>query len=420
MLNSVQNKATLKYIYYAKVNKHYQITIKSGHCRMSDSQKSLKIGILLRNRHDGPGGLEKVLEIVAKTMPQKNVMLYFYGLYEPSYDLFTKDFIHVTYLELPNILQRLQKSLSPKIFRVLHKSYVMLNGQKLFDQMKADNLDALITMDLSKQFLGNYKFLKAYKEQSGVPLLSWIHLSLTGSSAKTAAEVKEKIGLFDGHLSISHGIANELRELYDAKNVSVVYNPVDAATIIPRNKRKFVYIGRISDIKRVDSLLEQLVSLKGEWHLDVFGSTGNAEGDKAFSQLISDLDLSPKVTFHGWQRDAWDMVKEAGVVLLNSQREGLPLIIIESMMRGIPVLSTDCPTGPADLITVGENGWLYPVNEEWQSREYLQKILDDELILPNSFAIQESVQPYETMNYLDNVVSDIYQTIRIKRGEERN
>lgn len=369
--------------------------------------KQLKVGILLRNRHDGPGGLEKVLEIVAKAMPQKNVELFFYGLYTPSYDLFTKDFKNVTYLALPKTFQRLKKGLSPKIFRVFNKAYVKLNGHKLFEQMQADNLDALITMDLSKQFLGNYQFLKDYKEKSGVPLLSWIHLSLTGSSAKTAAEVKEKIGLFDGHLSISHGIANELREFYDVKNVSVVYNPVDAATLIPRNKRKFVYIGRISDIKRVDSLLEQLVSLKGEWHLDVFGSTGNAEGDKAFGQLISDLGLSQKVTFYGWQRNAWDMVKEAGVVLLNSQREGLPLIIIESMMRGIPVLSTDCPTGPADLITVGENGWLYPVNEEWQSREYLQKILDNELTLPDSLAVQASVQPYETMNYLDNFISQI-------------
>lgn len=377
---------------------------------MTTSQTPLKIGILLRNRHDGPGGLEKVLEIVAKAMPQKNVELRFYGLYAPSYDLFTTDFKNVTYLALPKTLQRLKKLLSPKMFRVLNKAYVKLNGHKLFDQMKADNLDALITMDLSKQFLGNYQFLKDYKEKSGVPLLSWIHLSLTGSSAKTAAEVKEKIGLFDGHLSISHGIANELREFYDVKNVSVVYNPVDAATLIPRNKRKFVYIGRISDIKRVDSLLEQLVPLKGEWHLDVFGSTGNAEGDKAFSQLINDLDLSQKVTFHGWQRNAWDMVKEAGVVLLNSQREGLPLIIIESMMRGIPVLSTDCPTGPADLITVGENGWLYPVSEEWQSREYLQKILDDELTLPDSLAVQESVQPYETMNYLDNFIASIMIT----------
>lgn len=374
---------------------------------MAELDNQLKVGILLRNRHDGPGGLEKVLEIVAKAMPLKNVELFFYGLYEPNYDLFTKEFKNVTYLKLPPILRRLKKLLPSRFFRIINKIYVRFNGHKLFNQMEEDKLDALITMDLSKQFLSNYRFLKDYKAQSNVPLLSWIHLSLTGSSTKTAIAVKRKIGLFDGHLSISHGIANELRDYYGVKNVSVVYNPVDAAKLIPRNKRKFIYIGRISDIKRVDSLLEQLVLLDGEWHLDIFGSTGSADGDESFRQLIRSLNLFEKVTFHGWQRDAWDQVSEAGVVLLNSQREGLPLIIIESMMRGIPVLSTNCPTGPADLITIGENGWLYPVNEEYKSREYLQKILNGELILPDSLAVQQSVQSYETMNYLDNFIYQI-------------
>lgn len=374
---------------------------------MANSQERLKIGILLRNRHDGPGGLEKVLEIIARAMPEKNVDLYFYGLYEPKYDVFTREFQYIKYLQLPNWLNALKRMLPASVFRVLQKGYVKLNGHKLFDQMESDHLDALITMDLSKQFLINYPFLKSFKEKTGIPILSWIHLSLSGSSLQTAVEVKKKIALFDGHLAISHGIADELKRDYDVDKVSVVYNPVDVAPLIPRNKHKFVYIGRISDIKRVDSLLEQLVDLKGKWSLDIFGSTGKKEGDDLFIKHIQQLQLQDKVIFHGWQRNAWDMVSEAGVVLLNSTREGLPLIIIESMMRGIPVLSTDCPTGPADLITVGENGWLYPMNEEFRSREYLQKILDGELELPDPESVQLSVQDYETGNYLDFFIQKI-------------
>lgn len=380
---------------------------------MTTSQTPLKIGILLRNRHDGPGGLEKVLEIVAKAMPQKNVELRFYGLYVPTYDLFTQNFQNITYLQLPKVLQGLEKLLPPKMFRVLNKAYVKLNGHKLFDQMKADNLDTLITMDLSKQFLGNYQFLKDYKEQSGVPVLSWVHSSLSGNSDQVKVAVKEKIGLFDGHLSISQGISRELQNDYNAKNVSVVYNPVDMAALIPRNKNKFIYIGRIDSNKRVNSLLVQLKTLRGDWGLDIFGSTGNAEGDKAFSQLISDLGLSQKVTFHGWQRNAWDMVKEAGVVLLNSQREGLPLIIIESMMRGIPVLSTDCPTGPADLITEGENGWLYPVEQEFKINEILQNILDEKWHLASPQDVQKSVIAFEVSYYLDELV-EVIRKIKFK------
>lgn len=369
--------------------------------------RRLKIGILLRNRHDGPGGLEKVLEIVARAMPKKNVELFFYSLYPIKYDAFTKGFQNLRYLPYPSVIERFANRLPPVLARVLRKAYVKFQGYQLFEMMQSDQIDVFITMDLSKQFLGNYRFLKRFKAQTNIPLFSWIHLSLTGSSRATAKAVAEKIDLFDGHLAISRGIADELEQQYGAKNVSVVYNPVDAAPLVPRQNNRFIYIGRISEIKRVDSLLENLVDLQGEWYLDIFGSTGNEAGDKQFRAHISALDLDEKVTFHGWQKNAWDQVQSAGITLLNSTREGLPLIIIESMMRGIPVLATDCPTGPADLITVGQNGWLYPMNEEFRSREYLQKILDGELALPSSEEIQESIQDYETNNYLNNFLAEV-------------
>lgn len=371
--------------------------------------RHLKIGILLRNRHDGPGGLEKVLEIVARAMPKKNVELFFYSLYPIKYDAFTKGFQNLRYLPYPSVIERFANRLPPVLARVLRKAYVKFQGYQLFEMMQQDQIDALITMDLSKQFLGHYRFLKRFKAESHIPLFSWIHLSLTGSSRATAKAVAEKIDLFDGHLAISRGIADELEQQYGAKNVSVVYNPVDAAPLITRDKSKFIYIGRIDENKRVHSLLTHLLLLKGQWHLDIYGSTGNEEGDEKFKAHIRALDLDEKVTFHGWQKDAWDQVQSAGVTLLNSTREGLPLIIIESMMRGIPVLATDCPTGPSDLITVGENGWLYPVDEENKIQEYLQKILDGELELPSPEAIQESVQGYETERYLDNFIKTIQQ-----------
>ena len=374
---------------------------------MTTSQAPLKIGILLRNRHDGPGGLEKVLEIVAKAMPQKNVELRFYGLYAPNYDLFTKDFKNVTYLALPKTLQRLKKILSPKIFRVLNKAYVKLNGHKLFDQMQADNLDALITMDLSKQFLGNYQFLKDYKEKSGVRLLSWVHSSLSGNSDQVKIAVKEKIGLFDGHLAISTGIERELRDNYNALNISIIYNPVVRAEIIKRDLRKFIYIGRIDANKRIDSLLIQLQKLIGDWTLDIFGSTGQKKADTELAHKIIDMGLGDKVFFHGWKADVWKEIKSAGIILLNSKKEGLPLVLVEAMMRGVSVVSSNCPTGPSDIIQHGQNGWLYSVDDESQIHKILQHILDGELQLLAPEKIRRSILAFEVDTYMNNFISKL-------------
>ncbi len=376
---------------------------------MDQKSNKLKIGILLRNRHDGPGGLEKVLEIVARAMPAKNVELFFYGLYEPRYDAFTKGFKHLKYLSYPKSIMALKGVLPRAFFRALQKAYVRFNGDKLFDEMAKDQLDALITMDLSKQFLTNYPFLKRFKAQSNIPLISWVHSSLSSNNKEVEKAVKEKIALFDGHLAISIGIAKEIEEIYQGRNVTVIYNPVEEAELVKRDQSKFLYIGRIDENKRVTSLLTQLKKLKGNWSLDIYGSTGNQDKDLEFQNGIKSLGLEDKVTFHGWKRDVWAEIDSAGIILLNSRKEGLPLVLVEAMMRGIPALSSDCPTGPADIITYGENGWLYPVDEEFQNLEYLQKILDGELQLPSPESIQKSVTQFETGNYLNHFIGTIRQ-----------
>jgi|GEM_PF-298695 len=374
---------------------------------MSRADRPLRVGILLRNRHDGPGGLEKVLEIVARAMPEKNVELKFYALYPPKYGDFTKEFGSLTYLPLSPSLSLLQKLMPAKLFRVLQKNYVKKHGMKLFRMMQADQLDLLITLDLSKQFLGNYEFLKTFKDEANIPILSWVHSSLSSNSPKITQAVKDRIHLFDGHLAISPGIAKELENDYGVKNVDVVFNPVNYAELIERDPRKFIYIGRIDANKRVDSLLVQLQKLVGDWSLDIYGSTGKKKKDQAFIQKIVDMGLADKVTFHGWKSDVWSEVKSAGVILLNSKKEGMPLVLVEAMMRGISVVSSDCPTGPADLVSSGENGWLYPVDEEVKIAVILQNILDEKWSLASSRDIQKSVKLFRSDNYLNSFIKKI-------------
>lgn len=376
---------------------------------MDKVNRPLRIGILLRNRHDGPGGLEKVLEIVARAMPEKNVELFFYALYPPKYQQFTKGFSHLSILALPKPLAFLEKHFPKNLSRLVRKSYVRMCGHKLFDEMIKDQIDLLITMDLSKQFLTNYSFLKQFKEQCKIPLISWVHSSLSSNNKEVEKAVKEKIALFDGHLAISTGIAKEIEEIYQGRNVTVIYNPVEEAELVKRDKSKFLYIGRIDENKRVTSLLAQLKKLKGNWSLDIYGSTGNQDKDLEFQNSIKSLGLEDKVTFHGWKRDVWAEIDSAGIILLNSRKEGLPLVLVEAMMRGIPALSSDCPTGPADIIVHGKNGWLYPVEQEERIVEILQAILDQKVTLLPPEEVQNSMQRYRTDTYLSNLLSQFRQ-----------
>ena len=380
---------------------------------MPEEKKKLKIGILLRNRHDGPGGLEKVLEVLAKGIAKRDdAELFFYSLYPPRYTDFTKDFQNLEVLDPSKVIKRIASFLPAKLRRPLRKYYVKQHGYQLFDKMIADQIDVLITMDLSKQFLSNYPFLKRFKEKSGIPVLSWVHSSLSSSSDEVIKNVKDKVNLIDGHLCISNGIAEEMKRYFDAENIKVIYNPVDDAPLIARDKNRFLYIGRIDANKRVESLLRNLQSLKGDWVLEIYGSTGNEKSDAVFQEVIQKLSLSEKVVFHDWKQDAWAKVAQAGVLLLNSKKEGFGLVIVEAMQRGIPVISSDCPVGPSELIQNDINGWLYDVNDEAKCRILLQEILAGTRTLPEPVAVKQSVSKFETETYLDNFLQSIQSYLK--------
>ncbi len=215
------------------------------------------------------------------------------------------------------------------------------------------------------------------------------------------------IPLFSGHLAISQGIRQELKTIYNVDDIALVYNPVEYAPVIFRNPRRFLYIGRIDANKRVHSLLKQLLALRGEWRLDIYGSTGDKINDQAFQNYIVELGLTDKVFFHAWKNNPWDEIDQAGVLLLNSRKEGFGLAVVEAMQRGIPVLSANAPTGPSELITEGENGWLYPVDEEGQGIAILQKILDGELTLPAQEDIQKSISSFSVPHYMQNFVEKL-------------
>lgn len=376
------------------------------------TKNPLKIGILLRNRHDGPGGLEKVLQQIERGLKKHDVEIFVYALYKPTYIDFTKDFQNFYYLPVPETLTKENSKLPKSLQRTLYKAYVSLNGDKLFSKMAVDKINILITLDLSKQFLKNYKFLQKFKRRTNTPIVSWVHSSLSNTSNKLAQKILSKVDIFDGHLAISKGIQEELKSLYNQKNSFLVHNPIAPAELIPRNHKKLLYIGRIDKNKRVHSLLQNLTNLKGEWQLDIYGSTGSNDGDAEFKEYIHKLSLNKNVIFHGWTPNPWTEITEAGVLLLNSKQEGFSLVICEALMRGVPVVSSNCPTGTSELIKNNLNGWLYPVHEEHKGIAIIQKIISKEIPLPVPLEIQNSVSHLTQKNILRNIYSSLKQILQ--------
>lgn len=90
---------------------------------------------------------------------------------------------------------------------------------------------------------------------------------------------------------------------------------------------------------------------------------GEGEGRHMLETLVHDLKLDNDVALIGFVDNPYAYMKRSRVFVLSSIREGLPTVLIEAMACGTPVVSTDCPSGPAEILEGGRYGKLVPVGD---------------------------------------------------------
>ena len=150
------------------------------------------------------------------------------------------------------------------------------------------------------------------------------------------------------------------------KKVSVIPNPstfhTDKTSTL--NRKKVISVGRLSPQKNYASLIrafKYVVDKHPDWSLDIYG---NGPQEFELKSLINQLNLNRHVYLKGFSSNVKEEMINASIYAMSSIFEGFPLVLIEAMTCGLPVVSYTCPCGPKDLITNGVDGYLSPLNDE--------------------------------------------------------
>ncbi|REF27773.1 UDP-D-galactose:(glucosyl)LPS alpha-1,6-D-galactosyltransferase [Xenorhabdus cabanillasii] len=238
-------------------------------------------------------------------------------------------------------------------------------------------------------------------------IFSWHHFTLHGFY-KT-----EYTLLADKHLSISSGISKQLYNMGAKPNtVYTIYNPITPKyEIISRseNEYSFLYLGRINfdGQKNLKELFLSLSGIKGNWLLNIVGS-GDIQEINKLKGLAHNHKIEDKIKWHGWQQNPWkyiiENIKNVTCLLLTSSYEGFGMVLCEAISYGIYVISSDCQTGPSDIIKDGINGELYPLNNIDALSNKLQAIANGKQ-LPDYSTIKESITEFYDDKYYDRVIS---------------
>ena len=200
------------------------------------------------------------------------------------------------------------------------------------------------------------------------------HLHHAGLRLSLALETR----LADVAAAVSSGAAADVAHLAfrRADRVRVLNNPIplraapslaaqSAANAFwsAADSARILSVGSFKEVKNNPLMLRAYARVRRERPAQLM-MLGQGDGEAALRALARDLGIADDVIFAGFHPDPTPFYQSADVFVLSSDYEGFGNVIVEALANGLPVVSTECPSGPAEILKDGEFGTLVPVRDE--------------------------------------------------------
>lgn len=244
------------------------------------------------------------------------------------------------------------------IYRWLTDLYYCQKLRKIIRKIERQNhVAAIFAHEMFSSFLlGNFK--------SKSPVFHTIHTNysegyLNGKKSGRRFKKLRKLYNQKNILTVSEGIANDLLNNFKVfpKFIQTMYNPFDFENIkelslnpIDFKEEEFILtVGRFSKEKRHDILLKAYWAANISLPLVIIGD-GSIYEKEHLKEMIETLDLTEKVYLAGFKKNPYAWMRRAKLFVLSSDFEGLSNVLIESLICGTPAISTNCPSGPSEIL----------------------------------------------------------------------
>lgn len=187
--------------------------------------------------------------------------------------------------------------------------------------------------------------------------------------------MRASYGRADGIVGVSRGVAADVAALagLPLDRVTTIHNPItplpepatpdaDIMAAWSSGGPRLVTVGTLKSVKDHATLLRALVQVR-QVHDARLLILGEGSERPNLTALITELGLTDAVQMPGFRPDPHGYVGHADVFVLSSLNEGFGNVLVEAMACGTPVVSTDCPTGPGEILDGGRYGRLTPVGD---------------------------------------------------------
>ena len=207
----------------------------------------------------------------------------------------------------------------------------------------------------------------------------------------------------DRIITNAHGVTLDLKKNCHIKNdIKTVYSPIDIEFIreqalqnnpfFDENATKFISVGRLDSGKNHAMMIKSFANIK-EKNSKLY-ILGDGELREELNTLVSDLNLSKRVIFLGFVSNPFVYLLNADIFLFSTRYEGFPTVLIEALACNLPIISTDCLSGPREILANNNNydklldkvsfsdyGVLTPVDNQELFEKAINDLLENEMLL---------------------------------------
>jgi glycosyltransferase involved in cell wall biosynthesis len=207
------------------------------------------------------------------------------------------------------------------------------------------------------------------------------HLNFRAHRPGLARQMERRYGGLDALVVLTDADRHDYEEVLAGSDTRIarIPNAVPRVPGKPRAERQKVVLaaGRLTWQKGFDLLIDAFVPIARErpdWQLRIYGS-GNRE--QRLRRRILRHDVYNNVFLMGATQRLGEFMSRASLFALSSRYEGFGMVIVEAMSKQLPVVSFDCPRGPAEIIDPGRDGILVPPQDVAGMTQALRELIDD-------------------------------------------
>ncbi len=224
------------------------------------------------------------------------------------------------------------------------------------------------------------------------------------------------IGQADVIVGASEGVAQDFASLYKlsypSDKIKFVFNPIYESSIEQRAREEIinenfvlgshnlVTVGRLISQKNQAMLFRAFKLVLKDLPLAKLFIVGVGPDEAILKKLVEDFNLQQSIIFLGYHENPYAYIDKCDLFVLSSDYEGFGNVVVEALATGTNVVSTDCPSGPGEILQYGEYGFLSPVGDEemfaLKIKEAILRPLPAEKLLSRAreFSIEKKGEEY--------------------------